>query len=393
MSGPTRTHVVIAGGGPAGLAAAIRLRLHGVAATVCDAGNTGTTRLGERVSGRFRDLLSALEIEPALVAGCAQPSAGIVSLWGSSTPHLADSCLDPYGPAWHLDRPSFERVLRDRAVALGARILTDTRVVDTRLTTAGAWTVTTRNGAVTSTRDASVIVDAGGRTGRDPLGRLRLTGARDMLLATAFIFAAPLTAPSSNWTLVEACASGWWYSAPLPRNESSIMFFSDRDSAHRHETDVHKLAALTGARLTIDRIPQGAPVQVCRRVAALGCAVQENSLCIPIGDAALALDPLSGSGLYVAVHTGITAADAIREAANGQPEKLGEYRDCTRTTFSAHLAARARLYAAEGRWPDRPFWQRRSALRQDTGTDANPTASPSPDLKVGPTTTRQAHSK
>jgi flavin-dependent dehydrogenase len=181
-----------------------------------------------------------------------------------------------------------------------------------------------------------------------------------MLLATAFIFAAPLRAPSSNWTLVEACASGWWYSAPLPRNESSIMFFTDRDSAHRRATDVQELAALTGARLTIDRIPHRAPVQVCRRVAALGCAAQENGLCIPIGDAALALDPLSGSGLYVAVDTGITAADAVWAAANGQMEKIGEYRDGTRRTFSAHLAARAHVYAAEGRWLDHPFWQRRS---------------------------------
>ncbi len=77
-----------------------------------------------------------------------------------------------------------------------------------------------------------------------------------MLLATAFIFAAPLAAPSPNWTLVESCPGGWWYSAPLPRNGSSVIFFSDRDSPHRHETDVHALAALTGARLTIDRIPR-----------------------------------------------------------------------------------------------------------------------------------------
>ena len=283
-----------------------------------------------------------------------------MSSWGWSTPQLVDSCLDPYGPAWHLDRVAFERLLRERAIASGARILSDTRVVYTRRTAAGAWTVTTRGGEGTSRHEASVIVDAGGRSGRDPLGRLRVANATDMLLATAFIFAAPLAAPSPDWTLVESCPDGWWYSAPLPRDGSSVIFFSDRDAPHRHETDVHALAALTGARLTIDRIPGGAPVQPCRRAAALGCAAQDDSLCLPVGDAALALDPLSGSGLHVAVHTGIAAADAIRAAVNGHVEQLGEYRDSVRKMFAAHLEARARVYAAETRWPDRPFWQRRA---------------------------------
>ena len=194
------------------------------------------------------------------------------------------------GPAWHLDRVAFECLLRDQAIASGARILPDTRVVHTRRTAGGAWTVTTRGGEGTSRHETSVIVDAGGRNGRDPLGRLRVTNATDMLLATAFIFAAPLAAPSPNWTLVESCPGGWRYSAPLPASGSSVIFFSDRDSPHRHETDVHALAALTGARLTIDRIPRGAAVQPCRRAAALGCAAQDDSLSIPVGDAALALD-------------------------------------------------------------------------------------------------------
>lgn len=110
----------------------------------------GQARIPSRVSlssGRGRT-------DPALIASAAQPSAGIVSSWGSSRPHLVDSCLDPYGPAWHLDRVAFERLLRDQAIASGARILPDTRVVHTRRSAAGTWTVTTRGGEETSRRAA-----------------------------------------------------------------------------------------------------------------------------------------------------------------------------------------------------------------------------------------------
>ena len=58
MPGSPRTHVTVVGGGPAGLASAIRLRLHGLGVTVCDAGSPATIRLGERVSGRLRARLA-----------------------------------------------------------------------------------------------------------------------------------------------------------------------------------------------------------------------------------------------------------------------------------------------------------------------------------------------
>jgi flavin-dependent dehydrogenase len=319
-------------------------------------------RLGERVGGRFREYLPALDIDPAGVDGCVRRSPGIVSSWGSSTPHLAEGCVDPYGLAWHLDRPAFEDLLRRSAVALGAEVLTDTRVVDARFTGARAWTVTMRTGGRTVTREASVIVDAAGRAGRDPFGRVRLASAQDVLVATAFILSAELRAPSSHWTLVEATADGWWYSAPLPGNRSSIVFFADRESPYRHVTDVRELAAVTEARLTIERIPHGQPIEEGRRVAAMvGSAPPlEGRHCVPIGDAALALDPLSGAGLSVAFETAIMAADAIGAAVAGRPEKISEYRARVGEIFSAHLAARSQFYAAETRWADRPFWRKRS---------------------------------
>lgn len=366
-------HVVIAGGGAAGLAAAIRLRLQGLTVTLCDAASTTTTPLGERISTRSAPLLTSLQIEPAHVASRAELSAGIVSAWGSPVPRVADVSLNPYGAAWHLDRAAFDEMLRRQAATLGARLLPHTRVVAADSRDHGGWRVTIRNREGTTTCDAIAIVDATGRTCRNPLGVPRPKLVQDNLIATAFIFPAPLKEPYRCWTLIEACAHGWWYSAPLPDDRSSIVLFTDRDFIGRHIADIHRLTLSTAAHLTAERIPSSHLAPERRRVSAVvGVAVPTDiSTCVPVGDAALALDPLSGSGIHVALETAIAAADAITAFHGGRSDRLRDYHDRVSASFTAHLETRARIYAEEGRWTDEPFWRRRALrLTEDRQRDS-----------------------
>jgi flavin-dependent dehydrogenase len=218
-------------------------------------------------------------------------------VWGSAIPHVADALQDPFGAAWHLDRGRFDRMLRLAAQSAGAFVLKDTRVVSAQRTAHNVWTVATKTREQITVRQATVVVDARGRQARVLLG-CRVTASSDRLVATAFVFSSPLKDPHCEWTLVEACADGWWYSAPLPNARSSVVFFTDAD-LHAHRNDVRQLAHGTGASLTIDRIPRTQqPMAVVRMPAwSDNRHPSEPATCVRVGDAAVAYDPLSGAGL------------------------------------------------------------------------------------------------
>jgi flavin-dependent dehydrogenase len=86
---------------------------------------------------------------------------------------------------------------------------------------------------------------------------------------------------------------------------------------------------------------------------------------IACGDAALALDPLSGQGILAALRTGIFAAYAAGDwIRGGESSALSRYQGFIDRTRDGYLQARRRYYSEELRWPECTFWQRRrEALR------------------------------
>jgi 2-polyprenyl-6-methoxyphenol hydroxylase-like FAD-dependent oxidoreductase len=355
--------VLIVGGGPAGLATALRLRTHGVPVTVCDAGPGGGSRLGDRLAAKSAGLLLQLGLDPSQLTQCSRTSDGLVSVWGAPAPNVTDAWSDPFGAACHVDRRRLECVLRENAVNAGARMLDDTRVLRATQRDDGAWNIVARSAGALTTQTATALVDAGGRSGCDPFGRPRISVAHDRLVVTAFLFSTPLRQPYCGWTLVEACPDGWWYSAPLPNGRSSAMFFTDRLGANRSSQGPHELARGTKATITLERLPSGnmqRPIRASASVAQApaGCP----SSCIPVGDSALSLDPLCGGGLHVALETAIAAADAIRDWHEGRFSALDEFRNRIQRSFAAHLRARSHVYAMERRWSERPFWRNRSTV-------------------------------
>ncbi|HET7463417.1 MAG TPA: hypothetical protein VFJ82_19350 [Longimicrobium sp.] len=83
-----------------------------------------------------------------------------------------------------------------------------------------------------------------------------------------------------------------------------------------------------------------------------------------MGDAALAVDPVSGSGVVRALRSARAGAGAVMELLGGAAAdaiaryEAGRDAECTR-----YLHERAGYYAIEERWPDAPFWRRRQGER------------------------------
>lgn len=85
---------------------------------------------------------------------------------------------------------------------------------------------------------------------------------------------------------------------------------------------------------------------------------------IAVGDAAIALDPLSSQGILTALYTGITGGRALDASMTGDPSPMQEHVSRIASIGAQYEGARAEFYALERRWRDEPFWARRLAAGQ-----------------------------
>jgi flavin-dependent dehydrogenase len=152
--------VVVAGGGPAGCAAALMLARAGRTVLLADAG-TGPPKVGETLVPAGRLLLGDLGVADRVLGSGHLPCYGTLSAWGSADLHAVDFINDPHGHGWHLDRRLFDRRLRDASRAAGVEVAEGTAVRETVRTPDGGWTLVLRG----STGPAGSGSGAGGESG------------------------------------------------------------------------------------------------------------------------------------------------------------------------------------------------------------------------------------
>jgi 2-polyprenyl-6-methoxyphenol hydroxylase-like FAD-dependent oxidoreductase len=343
----TAHDVVIAGGGPAGCAAALALARHGVTRIVLvDAARPAGRRIGESLPPDARLLLARLGVLQSFLAAAHEPCLGSCSSWGSDELGYNDFLLNPHGTGWHLDRRRFETMLLDEVIAAGVEVRRDR--FDGSI--AARYTVDATG------MKAVVARDAGAR--RRFVDRLVcVCGYFDLGEATAF----------PRLTLLEAVEAGWWYAARLPDGEAVVAFASDVETVRRlgaarperwrallAETR-HVAAALAGCPFLPESLRvHPAPSFVLDRAA--------RGSWIAVGDAASSYDPLSAQGIYKALDDGLRAAEAIAAALDGKRSAFDDYHDSVAARFEQYLASCRYFYGIEQRFPESGFWRRRKAV-------------------------------
>src|SRR5262249_39615562 len=80
---------------------------------------------------------------------------------------------------------------------------------------------------------------------------------------------------------------------------------------------------------------------------------------LAVGDAASAIDPLSGAGIAKSLLGAIAAARAADRGLAGSIAPLAAYAETIRSDFEGARRMGAAYYGRERRWPASPFWRRR----------------------------------
>ncbi|HZF48859.1 MAG TPA: NAD(P)/FAD-dependent oxidoreductase [Polyangiaceae bacterium] len=361
--------VIVAGGGPAGMATALSLRGFGYSVLVVEATQYDTLRPGETLAPYGKVLLESLGVWERFTRGEHRPSHGVVSAWGRSELDCQDFLLNPYGSGWSVDRCRFDAMLATAAEDTGVVVLRRARV--TRVSGKdGRFEVTVEHQGRPRTETALFIVDATGRAGRVAglLGVKRIVYDRMIGVVAALEPAEDAGPPRADLTgvlLLEASSEGWWYSVPLPNRALLVAYMTDGDILTRSGLAPAALwsAQLEGTTHTRERAMRFKVAQEVRvtKAATSRLASATGADWIAVGDAASAYDPLSAQGLCKALASGIEAGAALDAYRRGAPEALAIYASTVTSAFNEYRKEQVAYYALERRWVESLFWRRRHA--------------------------------
>lgn len=256
----------------------------------------------------------------------------------------------------------FDAWLRRSASERGAALVAPARATEL-ISTADGWQLTLLRHSGRLTVRCRFLVDAGGRTA--PLARMlgHHHRAGDRL---ACLWCHGVSSGDLGVTVTIAERDGWWYTAPLPNGRRVLAFHTDSDlpvakelagaerllARARRQTDLASLLSTVGFQ------PVGNAGYCAAHSSWMEAAAGPGWLAV--GDAALACDPLSSQGLLNALYSGLMAARALRRDLAGDTDAFAHYAQTMARVVDAYRAHLAAWYALETRWPDQPFWSRRS---------------------------------
>jgi flavin-dependent dehydrogenase len=353
--------VIVAGAGPAGSACATFLGRAGLRVLLVDRGISRPWQPAEILAPATVQLLRCHDLLEVAIDDRYGVCRGVYGLW-QNDPAFVDYELLACDAGVAVNRRVFDDKLVELATTAGVRRLTDASLDRAVRDKGGAWvvTVTTANGPI-SIR-ASVIVDAGGRIGRDVSSPSSKRRYFDGLLAMA----CPIRLPRSRYQimLLEADVQGWWYCTSDAEGDGAAVYLSDSDLIPRspRDRDAFFRARFLASRLIRNKLftlPDVLDLRIIDARTSRRTPFRTDAS-VAIGDAAYAVDPLSGGGIRRAVETALHASEAVEGFLAGDSGAFDRYDDWAESDFARCLSDKTGVYtnAAESLL-GRSFWRRR----------------------------------
>jgi len=360
--------VAVVGAGPAGSATALRLARAGCRVVLLEGSRFDMPRIGESLPPSVQPLLAELGVWQSFLDLGPLPSYGTRSIWGGAEAEQHSHLMSPWGSGWHVDRLGFDVLLSERARDAGVTLLCGISLMWCDRARQG-WTLslqTDRSKAAPLDLRASVLVDATGRGAHvaQRLGARRVLADHLVAVVTRFD---GIESTEQGYVMVESTPDGWWYTAPVPERRMVMALMTDGDLYNR----VRARSASAwrdrweSAEATRARVAGGARSGKPRVVSAISQRLRRRERHEPwlaVGDAALSVDPISGSGVIRALRSARVAAQAVMSVLqDGGPAAIGAYEDACDRDWTAYVKERELYYGFEQRWTGSAFWQRRAS--------------------------------
>jgi flavin-dependent dehydrogenase len=364
--------ICVIGAGPAGSTYAARMAQLGHSVCLVEAARFPRRRLGESLSP---GVLPLLEISGArrLVESAGFQHIHKVQVRWEGKPQVRE---DPDGQGLLVDRGRFDSLLLKRALDVGVRLRQPARVEALTRTPQG-WTVEIDAEGSRETIQADYVAEAHGRSG---LGRSqrRRRGCR-----TVALYAYWRGRNLSCEPQIEAGDDFWSWGVPLPDGSYNALVFIDV----RHflgapraslETRYLSLLAMTGMARGLEDARLDSPVRTTDATPWLDPDCVSSSR-IRVGEAALAIDPISSSGVQRAIQSALSAA-IVSNTLLRRPELTAAAVQFCQSNLqeasASHCRWAAEHYGKVAMERGGSFFRDRSAgatlSQPDPGTDSSP---------------------
>lgn len=346
------------GGGPAGSIAALRLVQLGHRVCLVERSRFPRRALGESLTPGVIPMLESIGAARRCVAGAERVHA-VRTRWEHA--HDAER-RDPEGRGLLVDRGPFDAALLAHAREGGVDVLQPVSV-ERATERDGGWSLTlTTSDSGPRAIETRFLVDASGRRSR--LGaKRRTTGPRTFAVHGYWRGRDLPTTPT-----LEACQRGWVWGVPIPDGTYNTLAFVDGADVRAERPgslEAWLIERLRDASLAsqVERATLDAPARVVDATPYLD-EEPVSATRLRVGDAAMALDPLSSSGVQKAIQTALAGAIVVNTLLT-RPEdsQLATrfYTDHLESASARHQAWTAGHYAAAAPRFDSAFWRVRGA--------------------------------
>jgi len=359
MTRPDRVDILVAGGGPAGCAAALALARAGFEVVLVTAPRRPL--VAEGLSARVVRFFEQPGYERTRAS--LGPRVRREASWNGR--------VTSANVEWVVEREAFDRALLDDVAAIGIRVaiasLRELRRID------GAWHAQAGGQAWR----AGFLVEARGR--RAP-GRRR-HGPAAVALAQSWS-----GVPPRACTAVAPFDGGFAWFASEGHGRGSLQFIvAPPGRAERATPLAALLASVPPARTWLEGASPCSPVTVRHAGTSRSQTPLEPGR-IRIGDAALALDPLSGHGVFESLASATAAVPVVTTLVRRPADAAlaqAFYEERVERAFLRFARTARDFYRLEERWQEAPFWRARRDWPDDLPAHPAPSAD-APQIRTKP---------